>query len=73
MTEDLYLEVHQTRDREPTPYERKLAGAIEEVFATGAHDLPALVAGLRERGITGPDGAPLTEDAFRSEMTRLGA
>ncbi|MFD0900635.1 recombinase-like helix-turn-helix domain-containing protein [Actinomadura sediminis] len=70
---DLYLEVHQTRDREPTPYELKLAGAIEEVFATGVHDLPGLVAGLRARGVTAPGGEPLTEDTFRAEMSRLGA
>lgn len=68
-----YLEKHQSRLAEPTPYERKLAGAIEEIFGRGAHDLPALLAGLTEGGITAPDGTPWTEESFTREMRRLGA
>lgn len=68
-----YLEAHQTRLHEPTPYEWKLAGAIEEVFATGAHELPQLLDGLRRLSLTAPDGQPLTEETFLAELRRLGA
>ena len=72
MTEQ-YLVEHQSRDREPTAYEVKLAGVIEEVFATGVHDLNGLVGGLNERGVRGADGQRWTEESFRFEMERLGA
>jgi len=70
--QDQYLEVQQKRDHEPTPYEVHLAGAIEEVFGAGVHDLPGLVEGLRVRGLRAPDGQNWTEDTFRAEMARLG-
>ena len=72
MTEQ-YLVEHQSRDREPTAYERKLAGVIEEVFATGVHDLNGLVDGLNERGLRGADGQRWAEESFLLEMSRLGA
>lgn len=68
----LFQEPHQSRDHEPTSYEIELAGAIEEVFASGAHELPALIEGLRTTGLRGPDGQPWTEDSFLAEMRRLG-
>lgn len=68
-----YLEVHQTRDHEPTSYEIELAGAVEEIFATGIHDLAGLVEDLRTRGLRSPGGEEWTEESFRSEMARLGA
>lgn len=68
-----YLVVHQSRDHEPTAYELRLAGSIEEVFATGTHDLPGLVQGLRQRGLAAPDGTDWTEESFVAEMARLGA
>lgn len=67
------LEPHQARSGEPTPYERKLAGAIEEVFGAGRHDLPGLVEGLNDMGVLGPGGEPWTEASFRDEMKLLGA
>lgn len=70
--QDQYLQEHQARDHEPTPYEAHLAGAIEEVFATGIHDLAGLVEGLRVRGLRATDGQDWTEDSFRAEMARLG-
>ena len=70
---DLYLNARQSRDGEPTPYETRLAGAVEEVFGSGVHDLSGLVAGLNERGLAAPDGAPWTEQSFTAEMQRLGA
>lgn len=66
-----YLQPHQARSAEPTAYEMKLAGAIEEVFGTGRHDLAGLVAGLNELGMPAPDGESWTPDSFTAEMTRL--
>ncbi|MYY06253.1 MULTISPECIES: recombinase-like helix-turn-helix domain-containing protein [unclassified Streptomyces] len=72
-TSPQYLDPNQARTAEPTPYEKKLAAVIEEVFGGGAHDLPGLVAGLNARDVPAPDGSPWTEDTFRTEMRRLGA
>lgn len=68
-----YLDMHQSRVTDPTPYESKLAGAIEEVFAGGAFELDALVAGLNDLGFTGPSGEPWTPTTFTNEMQRMGA
>ena len=68
-----YLEVHQSRTHEPTPYELKLAATLEEVFTKEGHELPAVVAGLNARQVPAPDGAQWTEQSFRAEMHRLGA
>lgn len=68
-----YLSPSQSRQHPPTPYETKLAGAIEEIFGAGAHDLSALLAGLNGNGLTAPDGQPWTEENFAAEMRRLGA
>lgn len=73
MDDNQYLVVHQTRDHEPTSYELELAGAIEEIFGTGIHDLPGLVEGLRTRGLRSPGGDEWTDESFRTEMARLGA
>lgn len=70
---DQYLVTHQTRTADPTAYELKLAGAIEEVFGTGRHDLPGLLSGLNDMGVLAPGGAPWSEESFRAEMQRLGA
>ncbi|MBV1953810.1 recombinase-like helix-turn-helix domain-containing protein [Streptomyces albidoflavus] len=69
----LYVEVHQTRTHEPTPYEHKLAAVLEEVYATGAHTLPELVRGLNERTVYPPDGGAWTEENCTAEIARLGA
>jgi hypothetical protein len=68
-----YLEPHQARITEPTPYELKLAGAIEEVFGTGRHDLDGLVAGLNELGVPAPGGHEWTAASFGTEIKRLAA
>ncbi|MPY99416.1 MAG: hypothetical protein GEU97_15710 [Actinophytocola sp.] len=70
---DNYLETHQSRDTTPAAYEMKLAGAIEEIFGRGIHDLPGLLTELDAVGIAAPDGAAWTEDSFTAEMQRLGA
>lgn len=69
----LYLVEHQARSVPPTPYEVKLAGAIEEIFGSGRHDLEGLVDGLNQLGIHSPDGNPWTADTFSVEIARMGA
>jgi recombinase-like protein len=68
-----HLVKNQSRSSDPTPYELKLAGAIEEVFGSGRHDLPGLVSGLNDMGILGPSGQQWTEESFTAEMQRAGA
>ncbi|MFM9367849.1 recombinase-like helix-turn-helix domain-containing protein [Streptomyces sp. Da 82-17] len=68
-----YLEIHQSRTREPSPYEYKLAATLEEVFTKDGHELADVVRGLNARQVHAPDGAPWTEGSFRAEMHRLGA
>lgn len=68
-----YLDVHQSRTHEPTPYELKLAATLEEVFTKDGHELTDVVRGLNARQVHAPDGAPWTEESFRTEMKRLGA
>jgi hypothetical protein len=67
-----YLEPCQSREGGLSPYERKLAGLIQEAFAGGAYELDRLVQGLNERGSLSPTGEPWTEESFRTEMARLG-
>ncbi|MED5803442.1 recombinase-like helix-turn-helix domain-containing protein [Gordonia sp. Z-3] len=67
-----YLEVHQTHPDAITPYERKLAGSLTEIFTAGAATLTEVVDGLNTLGLHGPDGGPWTEENFRAEMRRLG-
>ena len=69
----LYLVEHQSHSAPPTPYEVKLAGAIEEVFGSGRHDLDALVDGLNQLGMLAPNGEPWTADVFTAEIARMGA
>lgn len=68
-----YLQPFQARFAEPTPYELKLAGAIEEVFGTGRHDLAGLVDGLNEMGVPAPGGEAWSADSFTTEIKRLAA
>ncbi|MDV7353868.1 recombinase-like helix-turn-helix domain-containing protein [Rhodococcus oxybenzonivorans] len=69
----LYLQPRQAGTASPTPYELKLAGAIEEVFGTGVHHLEGLVKGLNDLGICSPSGEPWTPDTFTDEMRRMAA
>ncbi|MET8575125.1 recombinase-like helix-turn-helix domain-containing protein [Streptomyces sp. NPDC005012] len=68
-----YVVVHQTRTHEPTAYELKLAGALEEVYARHGHGLADVVEGLNRSSVYPPDGQPWTEESFQAEMKRLGA
>ncbi len=62
----------QTRPAAPTEYENQLGDALEQVFAGGATDLPAVVAGLNNVGCRSPDGSVWTVPLFEAEMRRLG-
>ncbi|MCQ4210693.1 recombinase-like helix-turn-helix domain-containing protein [Streptomyces longispororuber] len=68
-----YLEIHQTRDHEPTPYEIRLARTLEDIFTKDGHELSDVIDGLNSRQLRTPSGAPWTEESFRAEMHRLGA
>ncbi|EGD54911.1 recombinase-like helix-turn-helix domain-containing protein [Gordonia neofelifaecis] len=68
----LYTVPIQTRTGDPTPYERQLAGAIEEVFGGGEHTLEGLVDGLNAVGVFAPDGQAWTTESFQAEIHRLG-
>ena len=68
-----YLEPHQARTRKPTAYEDLLGDSIERGFATGLHELDALLVYLNKAGPLGPDGQPWTPETFQAEMARLGA
>lgn len=68
-----YLEPTQSRTTPSSPYELKLAGAIEEVFDTGRHDLSGLVAGLNELGIPAPNGSTWDVGEFLIVIDQLGA
>lgn len=65
--------VWQTRGQVPSDYEISLAEALVTCFDAGIEELDALVAGLNERGVLAPDGAPWTTQSFEREMERLGA
>ncbi|MDV5149531.1 recombinase-like helix-turn-helix domain-containing protein [Streptomyces sp. SBC-4] len=68
-----YLDVHQSRTHEPTPYEYRLAATLEQVFVQEGHELADVVRGLNARNVRTADGTPWTEESFRAEMNRLGA
>ncbi|RJL24419.1 recombinase-like helix-turn-helix domain-containing protein [Bailinhaonella thermotolerans] len=70
---ELRLDPVQSRSRPLTSYEHVLADELENVFRSGAHDLPGVVARLNETGVRPPDGADWTEASFTAEMARLGA
>ena len=68
-----YLQPVQAGTSAPTPWDLKLAGAIEEVFGTGRHDLAGLVDGLNELGIPAPGGEQWTPEGFTIAIAELAA
>jgi hypothetical protein len=66
-----YLEPHQSREREPTAYERALATALESIFADGVHDLPEVIHRLDDAGFRDPAGDPWTERSFVRVMQQV--
>jgi len=69
---DRYLEPHQARTRQPTPYEDLLGDSIERGFAAGVSDLRAMVEHLNATGPSCENGQPWTEQSFAALMARLG-
>ncbi|MCK8784536.1 hypothetical protein M0638_09100 [Roseomonas sp. NAR14] len=67
------LEVHQTRDHEPTEWEYSLADALESIFARGAKELPQVIEGLNNSRVRPPHGGAWTEQNFTALMQELGA
>lgn len=68
-----HLDPHQSRLREPTDWEMSLAGAIEQAFGQGHHELPALVAALNASRVRPREGGAWTEGNFTALMRELGA
>ncbi|MBM3608906.1 MAG: hypothetical protein FJX29_10735 [Alphaproteobacteria bacterium] len=68
-----FLQVHQTRSREPSDYENILADSLERSFTAGVQDLEGLVQGLIGYGVPAPNGASWSVDLLRSELARLAA
>ncbi|RJF92797.1 hypothetical protein D3871_26750 [Noviherbaspirillum saxi] len=71
--QELYLNPHQARRRQPTAYEDLLGDSIERAYAAGVHDLAGLVAHLNRTGPNCPAGGVWTEDSYRAEIARLAA
>jgi hypothetical protein len=69
---DRYLDPHQARQRQPTPFEDLLGDAIERAYADGIHDLQGLVSYLNASGHSAENGLPWTESSFAALMARLG-
>jgi hypothetical protein len=68
-----YLNPTQSRDKEPTDWERSLAGAIEHAFSKGHYELPALIAALNASRVRPQQGGHWTETNFTTLMQELGA
>ncbi|HEV7268328.1 MAG TPA: recombinase-like helix-turn-helix domain-containing protein [Falsiroseomonas sp.] len=66
------LDPHQARRRAPTDWEMSLAGAIEQAFGQGHHELPALVAALNASRVRPREGGSWTEANFTALMRELG-
>ncbi|MBB2162243.1 hypothetical protein HLH48_19115 [Gluconacetobacter sacchari] len=68
-----YNETHQTRCREPDPYENLIGDALEAAFARGATTLGGILPVLVERDIPAPDGGAWSEASLAAELARLAA
>jgi len=65
----------QALRRPLTPAEFGLARALEDVFATGQHEFPAVVAYLEQQRIPRPSGGsgPWTVEVLDAELRRINA
>ena len=70
---EMYVVVHQSRDKDPTEYENLLGDALEKAFASGVTDISGVVAGLNNDAVPAPGGQDWSEDLILSELKRLGA
>lgn len=64
--------VWQNRAAPPSAYENHLGDLLEQVFAAGIAELPAVVAKLNAMAGRAPDGSPWTEASFQTLMRQLG-
>jgi hypothetical protein len=64
---------HQSLHRPFSAAERRLADAMEKIFATGEHDFAAVVVALEREGVPRPSGAsePWSVAALEFELKRL--
>ena len=63
----------QSRTRDATDYERRLAETLETILGESVHDLEGIVSALNVRGVQAPNNTPWTGETFCHEMKRLGA
>lgn len=64
---------HQSLHRPFSAAERRLADAMERIFATGEHDFTAVVAALERERVPRPSGAsePWSVAALEFELKRI--
>jgi hypothetical protein len=72
--QDVYVNPHQARRRQPTQYEDLLGDSIERAYGAGIVELPALVAHLNRTGPGCPhNNGVWTEQLYQEEIARLAA
>ena len=62
----------QNRAEPPSPFEDRIADALEKIFAKGIDELAGVVRELNQAAIRDRDGNAWTEESFQAEMERLG-
>ena len=68
-----FLSPHQSRTREPTDWEKSLAGAIEAAFGRGCYELDALIEALNASRVRPQQGGMWNAENFTTLMHELGA
>lgn len=68
-----YGEWRQSTERPPTEWETALAGAIEDAFTKGKHELEQLVAALNASRVRPRSGGAWTPELFALTMRELGS
>ena len=64
--------VWQTRTHPQSDFEKRLAEALEQLFADGVTELNQLIERLNSEGVQDEDGRDWTEQSFRETMARNG-
>ena len=64
--------VWQTRTHPQSDFEKRLAEALEKLFADGVTELNQLIERLNSEGVQDEDGRDWTEQSFRETMARNG-
>jgi hypothetical protein len=73
MSNDRFLNPHQAKQRQSTPYEDLLGDAIERAFGSNITELEPLLEYLNKSGPLGPNGQPWTTQTYKAEMAKMGA